>query len=654
MYFQIKELILWPRTPGFSPRRLRFEPGMVNIISGVSRTGKSAIIPIIDYCLGSKTCGIPTETIRKACAWFGIIVTNKDTDRLFARREPELQRATDDMMLLEGLDLVVPDRPTKNATADGVRRMLDEISGLSNLDFGDEGGAFSGRVSFRDLAAFNFQPQNVIANPEVLFFKTDSYEHREKLRTIFPYVLGAVTPDILAKQHELRRLQQILKRKARELEQTQQVSARWLATLQVRIAEGRELGLIQQEIPTSPTNDELIAILEKVISRTDATVAVSSATIDQASRETSDLEREEGRLSSALSVLRQRLIEMNRVRDSAGTYAGALKVQRGRLKIAEWLSEHTPTGCPVCGGDQAPAGETLAELTSSLVVIEDSLKDFNHIPATFDRELQRVKTEVSERSDQLEAVRIRHRALAQRSDGARADHYRASQAARFIGNTENALELYRRVGHDSELREEVEKLSSEIAVLQAQVREDEIANRTRRALSQVNSNASRILPMLDAERPDVPIELDIRDLTIKIIGTERTDFLSEVGSGSNWLSYHVSMLLGLHSFFLKIGNSPVPSFLVIDQPSQVYFPRKLAVRKNEELEEPKLSSDADIEAVKKIFGAIGSAIGAAAGGLQAIILDHAPESVWGNQPHLWQAAEWRDGSQKLVPIEWLG
>lgn len=41
MYFQIKEIILWPKNPAFKPRRLPFETGKVNIISGASRTGKS-------------------------------------------------------------------------------------------------------------------------------------------------------------------------------------------------------------------------------------------------------------------------------------------------------------------------------------------------------------------------------------------------------------------------------------------------------------------------------------------------------------------------------------------------------------------------------------------------------------------------------------
>ena len=48
-------------------RIITFETGKLNIIYGASQTGKSAIIPIIDYCLCSKTNRIPAGTIRENC-----------------------------------------------------------------------------------------------------------------------------------------------------------------------------------------------------------------------------------------------------------------------------------------------------------------------------------------------------------------------------------------------------------------------------------------------------------------------------------------------------------------------------------------------------------------------------------------------------------
>lgn len=73
MKFTINSIILWPRNAEHSPRCLSFNSEAVNIITGASRTGKSALIPIIDYCLGSDKCTIPVDIIRDACSWFGVL-----------------------------------------------------------------------------------------------------------------------------------------------------------------------------------------------------------------------------------------------------------------------------------------------------------------------------------------------------------------------------------------------------------------------------------------------------------------------------------------------------------------------------------------------------------------------------------------------------
>ena len=69
------------------------------------------------------------------------------------------------------------------------------------------------RTGFRDLMAFTFQPQNIVANPDILFFKADTTEHREKLKATFPYVLNAVTQKMLEDRWELDRLQRLLRQK---------------------------------------------------------------------------------------------------------------------------------------------------------------------------------------------------------------------------------------------------------------------------------------------------------------------------------------------------------------------------------------------------------------------------------------------------------
>ena len=659
MYLQIREIVLWPRNPNFEPRRLQFELAKVNVISGASRTGKSAVIPIIDYCLGAGTCSIPVKTIRKYCEWFGVVVATSQGDKLLARREPGAQRSTDDMYLLEAERISdIPRRIAKNTNADAVKRLLDELAGLSKLDFsgGEESTGFDGRPSFRDLAAFTFQPQNVVANPDVLFFKANTYEHREKLRKIFPYVLGAVTPTLMAKQFELGRARQELRRKERELKDAQEVSARWLADLRAKFSEAQELGLAakpEQEL----SRGQMIERLEEVVARTDLTLSVSTSTISDALRELSGLEVEEREVSRELTTLRHRLSEMNRMRVGVDQYQDALALQRGRLQLSSWLVSHTDdeADCPMCGSHTDSAKRKLAVLSERLREVEADAGVDKEVPAAFDRELQRVTEEVGQATERLRSVQIRKRALAGRSDEARQRQFAAQRAERFVGNLESALDLHRRLGSDSELVDEVVCLKERVRQLEAELREQDVEARKRRALHAISNNAGRLLPHLDVESPNDPISLEINDLTIKVRGTERDDYLSEIGSGSNWLSYHLAVLLALHQFFLSQRKGPVPAFLVLDQPSQVYFPKRIMARPEdeevEEVEEPQLR-DEDVDAVRQAFEVMGRVALDAKGGLQLIVLDHASRDVWGDIDGVVGLPEWRNGV-KLVPMAWL-
>ena len=656
MYFQIKEIILWPKNPAFKLRRLPFETGKVNIISGASRTGKSAVIPIIDYCLGSSKCLIPVNTIRDACAWFGVIVQTSAGEKLFARPEPGEQRSTDDMYIEEAATInAIPETLSKNTTRGHVRTVLDELAGLTNLDFsdGESQNGFDARPGFRDLSAFIFQPQNVIANPDVLFYKTNTYDHREKLIKIFPYILGAITPDLLAKQHELKRLQTELKRKEREIKNAQEVSAQWLAELRAKVSEARELGLLAADQAGDPSREEMIQQLQGLVDVTDVTIAVTETTITNAVKELQGLESEESELSQELSALRRRLEEMERIRKGAANYHHGVQIQQERLQVSSWLTSQRSgdEGCPVCGGHLEASADKLEQLNRSLVAIEAEAGGAFEIPAAFDRELQRVSAEIAATTEKLRAVQFRKRALTQRSTDARKKNYQTKMAERFIGRLENALQLHQKLAGDGELIAEIAQLRDRVQKLETELRQGNPEARKRQALAHVNTNAARLLPNLDTERPNDPVSLEIKELTVKVSGTDRADYLSEIGSGSNWLSYHVAMILALQQFFISLRHSPVPGIVVIDQPSQVYFPKKVVLRENETIEEPQFK-DEDIEAVRKVFSVLSTVVGLAKGKLQVIVLDHAPRDVWGGIANIAELEEWRDG-RKLVPVEWL-
>lgn len=118
--------------------------------------------------------------------------------------------------------------------------------------------------------------------------------------------------------------------------------------------------------------------------------------------------------------------------------------------------------------------------------------------------------------------------------------------------------------------------------------------------------------------------------------------MSRMGSGENWVGYHLIGHLALHRWFV-VYERPVPRFLFLDQPSQVYFPPEKYAGGIGALD------DDDRVALRRMFELIFEVVAQLAPGLQVIVTEHADlDEEW------FRAAvieRWRDG-KKLVPEEW--
>jgi hypothetical protein len=54
-------------------KELQFRAGALNILTGASKTRKSAIIDIVDYCTGRSECNVADGVIRKYVGWYALL-----------------------------------------------------------------------------------------------------------------------------------------------------------------------------------------------------------------------------------------------------------------------------------------------------------------------------------------------------------------------------------------------------------------------------------------------------------------------------------------------------------------------------------------------------------------------------------------------------
>ena len=265
MSFYIKKLILWPSKQRQEPRVIQFYSGAVNVIYGDSRTGKSAVIPIVDYCLGSSSCRIPAGLIRNACEWFGILISDGSEEMLLCRRAPRTSKVTTRMYLRRDREIAVPNRiETDNVTIDEVKYLINLYLNITDEKIGTSDSRYDSRPSYRDEMALIFQPQYLIANPDTLFYKVDEIQHRVRLTKTLPYFMGVITSAQLRAQAELSEVEKEITRVRRMLDGINQAFSDWVGRLRDDLIRASELGLTSYNPQDHHDTDWILAEASRV------------------------------------------------------------------------------------------------------------------------------------------------------------------------------------------------------------------------------------------------------------------------------------------------------------------------------------------------------------------------------------------------------
>jgi uncharacterized protein YydD (DUF2326 family) len=155
MNIQIEKIILWSNKENLEPRIVELKIGALNVIHGASKKGKSALIHIIDWCLGASRNTIPQGVVRSSVSWCGLIL-KIDDKKIFLARE-NTDSATNSKIYYEvGIDdeFEIPKVPESNYNLSDFKKDLNNKLGVPFEVIVEKKQA---RPSFRDFVSFNFQ-----------------------------------------------------------------------------------------------------------------------------------------------------------------------------------------------------------------------------------------------------------------------------------------------------------------------------------------------------------------------------------------------------------------------------------------------------------------------------------------------------------------
>ncbi len=209
MSIQIKDIVLYSKRG--ERRIVELKPGKLNIIPGDSKTGKSALIDIVDYCLGGGTCGVPDGAIPKYADWYAVRLTDGLAQHFVARRGVAPGRSTGDAHYLTGKEIEIPQAEDLEATTNiaAVVARLERLVGIRLHTHEPPEGHTRDPLTatLRHSLAFSFQPQNEITQRKHLFHNQGDNWVSQAIKDTIPYFLGAVDDNFVEKKGTATRTQ---------------------------------------------------------------------------------------------------------------------------------------------------------------------------------------------------------------------------------------------------------------------------------------------------------------------------------------------------------------------------------------------------------------------------------------------------------------
>ena len=590
MKLKIKNIVLYPKDKTKEKQVVPFSLDKVNVITGESHKGKSALVHIIDYCLGSGKCSIPVGVIRNLTDWFGIHIVTEKTELLILRKEPGVKFSTDKMIMVEQTEPIDLDKITNaenfQTNRENVINRLNQLSGLSTerFDLDNQRNQFGAAASFRDTSAFQFQPQHIVANPYALFYKADTQEHQQKLKTIFPLIIGAITNEALTIEREIKELDAALKKIELELITKKQAVNTWINNLKSLYTRAIQLGLLNN-IPNDSQYfdaEQYLFHLNLVVTNfnTNPIPAYQTGTSEKDVQLQSDLNSQERLLQSEIGIRKMRLSKLQSLYSSTNQYKETVITQQKRLEPVSWFKEKiNHEYCPFCKSKNETAQKQIKSLDNYSKELEVISKAINSKDVNLDKEIADIRNEIRDFENQLNDNRDILREIYRKSNEENLKRQTIEELYKFIGRLEQALENVVSTKIDSTLNLNIKKLQDQIRYKNKQLQVIKAQYSQQNILKKISVLIAHYVSLLDIERKNDMVELDIVNLTLKIASanSKRSDYLWEVGSGANWMGYHLSTIFALHEHFLSLPHNFIPSFILIDQPSQVYFPKDYPV-----------------------------------------------------------------------------
>lgn len=614
MNFNINKIVLWLKNGKI--REIEFKPNKVNLITGGSHTGKSAILEIVDYCFFSSKSRISEDTINENILWYGINISVNDKNYTIARESLSEGKVSNNYYFSSfgEIPLIVISNNSENA----IKSILETEFKIDRdakfpTNFGSNYIKAGTKISLRYFLMFNTISGNIIENDEDIFFdKQNDTRYKEALPRIFDLAVGIETVENILKREKKAELENQLaklKRKNNAISsKTSDFNQEHVEILQ----KAKEHNVIREDAKV----DEVIVELNKAIQGFENKFITNS---------------DKEKLESLFYTLQRKIRNLKQFSSEYNKYKSSIKNLDDSLKPIEFLREKDSEIIKTSIFEQL-----VTSYTKDLTSIRKSYS--NNTP--IDRQ---VNDNVKDLEKELEIIKSKLDLFPKENKSFESEREKYF----FLGQMQSKLEIF-----SSESSHIVISYDEQIGVLEAEIEQLIILNTEEKRELTIKLTEEIIIEYIkesDKALANYSTYQPVFDYKNKslLLRKPKTSHIENVGSSSNHMFLHLFFSLAMHEVIFQNKSPFVAPFLIIDQPSRPYYGTN-GKRKTDDPE-------SDEYKIKKAFELLNRFIETRKsnnGNFQMIVLEHIPIDTVSNLKNIHIVEEFFDGNA-LIPKSYI-
>lgn len=549
-----------------------FKEGL-NIVTGASSTGKSALIEIFDYCLASSEDTIPEGIITDYAQIYYVCIVISDQIYVFGRKPNQNKIYTRTLNEYKPEVINAEFFEDKYAISKFKEYMRNEILNIDSIENSREAAYYKGknesRPTIRSFMSLILQHQNLIANKHALFYRFDEKEKREQVINHAKFFLGFVEQEfyILTKEKEA------IEKEIKNLEKNREVLEDYRKTQQAQL----EPAVISMYALMGFDKDPVK--IESILTHpSDSKDRLDEILHPDKYNSTSDMFH--NRYQVVKNLYTEKTLELNQARNKTASIRHSLNQEQELLNSEQLINQEDiavcESNCPFCNTRQRELPKSAKFLQEAIEKLNQTLKVTEKMQAPLQTLLSDTENNIKNLIKEVKNLQIEKRQLEEVDEVLKKRKEIADVIYREKYRLFNIIDVLNPVA-DTSSEEKLQELKNDLRGIEVKLKKYNFREKVEDANEKINEYMSLIGQEFNFEESygqvNLKFSLESFDLYQYDIERDRKIYLRSMGSGANWLYSHLTLFMALHKYFVSLNEKClIPSILFLDQPTQVYFP----------------------------------------------------------------------------------